>query len=1074
MHSPWQGACSCHTRLRSLPLYLALGLGLLVAVEAVAQPEPAPGELLCLRGGAARHADRSLRFGARSAIALKDRVVGSSGLTIDVKKPLGLCLPTRSADASPALELYNARIARTRPAQARPAIANQRVTNRFGTDELDVQSLDAVLVPSSALLDPPPAPSSVPSALDAFACYEVERSSGRASAAAPAPLTLESAIGTWQFDVRAPTRLCFPADLDGSDADAPSHPNALACYRAKLTRTKPPQGKPFPRSAAVLNRFGSEQLKLTASLDFCVPSDASAVGATPTPGRTASGPTPTPTFTPPPDFTLRIDPASASVDIGTSAHLKATAVFTNGDTEDFTERVLWSSSSEAIEAPNVAGDRGRVDAVDAGSATISVVDAATGVNSASTGDDAILTVNWTLERLELQPPIITRGEGESFRLRAVGHFAGGYARSIAKRVVYASSDPSVGKPTNDVVPSEHARVLALAPGTAILSATDPLSNVSSTASGDDVALTVAPPLERCAITRIEPVPLATNHEYQLTARGFYPGGFERNLTQQVVWSSDAPAVLEAPNTEGDRSRVKALFPGEAHVSASDSVTGKVCENAVTFQVGEALGLGLYTTADPLSAAPRRVGDTWHLRVTQSLSAPAYYKYVTEKVLFSSSDPTVVSAPNTQGDHGRVDAVGSGTAFVKATDPVDGQTTYEIPLRSLAGLSRVEVLHRQADGGPLLLLKGYVFKIETRGHYADGPGPLWDKDVVYASDNPAVVEIVPSGFPYDQGSMRGIDYGFATISVVDTQTGLSSDAFGTSLRVAVPGPLQRIELVPAQTTRRVSGSQAFAAIGHYEGGVTDLITQNLTYSSSDPVIAVATNTSGNRSLIEAVAPGSAVIDATDPSTGISTADSGDGATLTIVGPLVNLRVLPTDETRSVGRSFSFTAIGTDADGREINVTQTVTWSSSDPSVAVATNPDGNKSRVDAVAEGTTTISAYDPQDDISSSASGDDATLVVSGILESITLGAEKTALTVGEPIQLTATGHLVGGGEINLTQQLEYGSSAPAIAKAENPPGDRSRVLALAPGTAIISAFDPGTGIATTPAGNLTLTITAP
>jgi hypothetical protein len=63
---------------------------------------------------------------------------------------------------------------------------------------------------------------------------------------------------------------------------------------------------------------------------------------------------------------------------------------------------------------------------------------------------------------------------------------------------------------------------------------------------------------------------------------------------------------------------------------------------------------------------------------------------------------------------------------------------------------------------------------------------------------------------------------------------------------------------------------------------------------------------------------------------------------------------------------------------------------------------------------------------------------------------------------------------INLTQEVEYTSSAPAIAKADNSPGDRSRVVGVAPGTAVISAHDPGTGIATTPAGTVTLTVTTP
>ena len=75
---------------------------------------------------------------------------------------------------------------------------------------------------------------------------------------------------------------------------------------------------------------------------------------------------------------------------------------------------------------------------------------------------------------------------------------------------------------------------------------------------------------------------------------------------------------------------------------------------------------------------------------------------------------------------------------------------------------------------------------------------------------------------------------------------------------------------------------------------------------------------------------------------------------------------------------------------------------------------------------------------------------------------------------MTAIGHLVGGSAVNLTQEVEYTSSDPTVARAENTPGDRSRVTALAPGTAIISAFDPGNGKITAPAGKVTLTVTAP
>ena len=89
--------------------------------------------------------------------------------------------------------------------------------------------------------------------------------------------------------------------------------------------------------------------------------------------------------------------------------------------------------------------------------------------------------------------------------------------------------------------------------------------------------------------------------------------------------------------------------------------------------------------------------------------------------------------------------------------------------------------------------------------------------------------------------------------------------------------------------------------------------------------------------------------------------------------------------------------------------------------------------------------------------------------------AAKTQLTVGESIQLTATGFLFFVNEpANLTQEVVYTSSDPSVAKAENAPGDRSLIVALKPGVAVISARDPATGIATNHNATVALIVTAP
>ena len=76
------------------------------------------------------------------------------------------------------------------------------------------------------------------------------------------------------------------------------------------------------------------------------------------------------------------------------------------------------------------------------------------------------------------------------------------------------------------------------------------------------------------------------------------------------------------------------------------------------------------------------------------------------------------------------------------------------------------------------------------------------------------------------------------------------------------------------------TERYTAIGHFGGGVTQNLTQEVVYSSSDPGVASAPNTPGDRSRIDAVAPGTATISAAHPTAGITTTDTGDDAQLTV--------------------------------------------------------------------------------------------------------------------------------------------------------------------------------------------------
>jgi uncharacterized protein YjdB len=191
-----------------------------------------------------------------------------------------------------------------------------------------------------------------------------------------------------------------------------------------------------------------------------------------------------------------------------------------------------------------------------------------------------------------------------------------------------------------------------------------------------------------------------------------------------------------------------------------------------------------------------------------------------------------------------------------------------------------------------------------------------------------------------------------------------------------GRLERITLGPKDARRPVGQGQHFTATGHYAGGATRNLTQRVEYGSSDPAIARAANAKGDRSRIDAVAPGTVTISVTDPKTGISSHAGGGDATFTVLGALERITLAPSVFTRTVGQTQRLTATGHYAGGTTRNLTQHLVYRTSNAAVAAAPNTEGDKSRVDVVGTGSAIISAVDPATGISSASGGGDATVMV--------------------------------------------------------------------------------------------------
>jgi hypothetical protein len=161
-------------------------------------------------------------------------------------------------------------------------------------------------------------------------------------------------------------------------------------------------------------------------------------------------------------------------------------------------------------------------------------------------------------------------------------------------------------------------------------------------------------------------------------------------------------------------------------------------------------------------------------------------------------------------------------------------------------------------------------------------------------------------------------------------------------------LVSIGVTPASPSISKGASLPFKATGTYSDGTTADLTPSVTWASSNPAVASIGAGTG-------VATGLAV-----GTTGVTATLDGvtspaDPLTVTPAS-LVSLAVSPANPSASVGSTVPFKAAGTYSDGTTADLTTAVTWSSSNPTVATASNSPGTQGLASALSPGTTGITA----------------------------------------------------------------------------------------------------------------------
>jgi hypothetical protein len=413
--------------------------------------------------------------------------------------------------------------------------------------------------------------------------------------------------------------------------------------------------------------------------------------------------------------------------------------------------------------------------------------------------------------------------------------------------------------------------------------------------------------------------------------------------------------------------------------------------------------------------------------------------ITSQVTWSSADTTVATITAA----GKVTALKVGFTTLKVLDPTSKISATANLLVTDSSLTAILVTPATSQ-----IPLGAQQQFSASAVYADKVTHDMTSTVAWSSSDPTTVSIDASGMAH------ALKTGIVTISVTDSTTQMTGSA---SLSVS-QAALQSISvsLKNAQVPAGV-GDQAIA-LGNYTDGTSRDISSAVIWSSADASSATVSNAAGSQGAISTLKANSVAIQAQDSASGVS----GSVNLQITAANLVSIQISPKSAQIPAGGSQQYSAMGTYSDQSSMDITSTITWASSNPSVASITAQGLAKGSQNGII----TISATDPSSQVSAQ-----ATLsVTNSALVSIAVSLNQASVPVGISDQAVAIGTYTDGSVLNITSSVLWTSTnASTVASVSTNASSEGAITTLGAGSSTIEAQDIASGIS----GSATLTVTS-
>lgn len=577
---------------------------------------------------------------------------------------------------------------------------------------------------------------------------------------------------------------------------------------------------------------------------------------------------------------------------------------------------------------------------------------------------------------------------------ATGSYSDGSSKDLTSSASWTSSNPSIA------MVSSTGMVTSKAPGSASITAA--FSGVSGSSS-----LTVTAPNLVSLVTSPASRSIAAGTTTQFSATGTFTDGSTQNVTGIVTWTSSDSSVASI-NLNGAPGLAMGIAPGAVTITAASGNIASSSSLSVTNATLSSITVSPATIAVPLGVLQQFTATgTFSDGTTQD---------VTNSVTWSAS------GKNSQGQSvasitvsGLATALNLGMATISATSgAVNGTGSLTVNASNLSSLT--------ITPGSATIAASTSQQFSAIGTFNDGSTHNLTAQAAWTSSDSTVATIGSAN-----GVAKGVTPGTVTISAT-----LGTFTASSTLNVS-NATIVSIVVTPSGQTIPPGSRLSYSATGTFSDSSTQTITRDVAWSSDNTAVATVATSGG---VATGISAGNANIRAT--LNGVTGSAPLTVTTLT----LISITVTPLQATLAPASSLYYGATGTYSDKSTRNLTNAVTWSSSQGAVATIST----SGQATGQSQGTTEIKAQ--QGNVSGAAS----LVVEQSALASIQITPATVSIAQQTSTPFQAIGKFTDGSSQSLTNSVIWTSSPASVATISDSAGSQGLASGIAPGTATITA----------------------